>query len=72
MVSPSAMPSMMTSDPRAPSLVGAIPNGSLCPGSVVLKAGESLRLRYRTVIHPGDAKAAGIGQLWDEYVKEAK
>jgi hypothetical protein len=41
-------------------------------GSLVLKAGESLRLRYRVVIHPGDAKAAGIGQLWDEYLKEAK
>ncbi|HEV7402204.1 MAG TPA: PmoA family protein [Chthoniobacteraceae bacterium] len=41
-------------------------------GSLVLKAGESLRLRYRVVIHPGDAKTTGIGQLWDEYVKAAK
>ncbi len=41
-------------------------------GSLVLKAGESLRLRYRVIIHPGDEKAAGVGQLWDEYVKEAK
>lgn len=41
-------------------------------GSLTLKAGESLRLRYGVVIHPGDEKSAGIGQLWDEYLKAAK
>jgi len=41
-------------------------------GSVPLKAGETMRFRYRTIIHPGDVKAAGLGALWDEYLKEAK
>lgn len=41
-------------------------------GSLALKAGESLRLRYRVVIHPGDGKSAGVEKLWDEYVKEGK
>jgi hypothetical protein len=41
-------------------------------GSLVLKPGESLRLRYRVVIHPGDGKSAGLSQLWDEYLQEAK
>jgi hypothetical protein len=41
-------------------------------GSVTLKPGESLRFRYRVIIHPGDVKSAGIGSLWDEYVKESK
>ncbi len=41
-------------------------------GSVPLKAGDTMRFRYRVVIHPGDAKGAGVGTLWDEYLKEAK
>jgi hypothetical protein len=41
-------------------------------GSLVLKPGEALRLRYRVIIHPGDVKSAGIAQLWDDYLKEAK
>ncbi len=40
MVTPSVMPSMMTSEPLAPSLVGATPKGSFCPGRLVLNAGE--------------------------------
>jgi len=38
-------------------------------GSVPLEPGGTLRFRYRVVIHPGDAKSAGIAKLWDEYVK---
>lgn len=41
-------------------------------GNFTLKTGESLRLRYRMIIHPGDGKSAGLEKLWDEYVKEAK
>ncbi len=38
-------------------------------GSVTLKPGESLRFRYRVVIHPGDTASAGIGKLYQEWVK---
>jgi hypothetical protein len=41
-------------------------------GSFTLKSGESMRLRYRVIIHPGDAEAAKIAGLWDEYLKEVK
>lgn len=41
-------------------------------GSFTLKSGESLRLKYRVIIHPGDAEAAKIAGLWDEYLKEVK
>jgi hypothetical protein len=36
-------------------------------GALVLPAGESLRFRYRIVIHPGDARSAGIARLYSEY-----
>src|SRR5947209_7771092 len=41
-------------------------------GSVTLEPGKTLRLRYRVVIHPGDAKSAGIPALWETYLKEVK
>ena len=37
-VTPRVMPSMMTSEPRAPTVVGATPNGSRWLGSLALKA----------------------------------
>jgi hypothetical protein len=36
-------------------------------GSVTIQPGESLRFRYRVVIHPGDTQTAGIAQLFKEY-----
>jgi len=36
-------------------------------GALVLPAGQSLRFRYRIVIHPGDANTAGIARLYSEY-----
>jgi hypothetical protein len=36
-------------------------------GSMKLDAGKSVRLRYRVVIHEGDAKAAGIAGLYARY-----
>jgi hypothetical protein len=36
-------------------------------GSLTLDPGGSLRLRYRVVIHPGDAQTAGIEQLFRDY-----
>ncbi|HTM49014.1 MAG TPA: PmoA family protein [Bryobacteraceae bacterium] len=40
-------------------------------GSVTVEAGNSLRFRYRVIIHPGDAASAGIAELYKKY-KEAK
>jgi hypothetical protein len=39
-------------------------------GSVTLKPGEQLHFRYRLVIHPGDAAAAHIGDLYKEYATQ--
>ncbi len=36
-------------------------------GSVSLAQGESLTLRYRVIIHPGNAEQAGIAQLYKDY-----
>ncbi len=38
-------------------------------GDVTLEPGQTLHFRYRVVIHEGDAKAANIAKLWDEYSK---
>ena len=36
-------------------------------GDLLLPKGGSLRLRYRFVIHPGDAATAEVARLWGEY-----
>jgi hypothetical protein len=36
---------------------------------VTLKPGQSLRYRYRMIIHPGDAKTADIAAQWSKYAK---
>jgi len=36
-------------------------------GSLTLQAGETLRFRYRVVIHPGDVRSAHIDRLYEEY-----
>ena len=38
-------------------------------GAVVLEKGGKLHFRYRVVIHPGDANAAGLDKLWAAYAK---
>ncbi len=38
-------------------------------GSVTLEPGRTLHFRYRVIIHPGDAKSAGIAKLWEQYVR---
>ncbi len=38
-------------------------------GSVTLEPGGSLRFRYRVVIHPGDAKSAGIAALYKKFAE---
>jgi hypothetical protein len=41
-------------------------------GTFVLKSGETMRLQYRVIIHPGDGSSANIASLWDAYLKEVK
>jgi hypothetical protein len=36
-------------------------------GSVKLAPGESLHFRYRVIVHSGDAKSAGIANLWNDF-----
>ncbi len=36
-------------------------------GSMTLKPGETLRFRYRVVIHSGDAASAGVSKMYTEY-----
>jgi hypothetical protein len=36
---------------------------------VPLESGGTMHFRYRVVIHPGDAKSAGIAKLWEQYSK---
>src|SRR5205085_12094272 len=40
-------------------------------GSLALNPGQKLDVRYRVVIHPGDAESAGIAKLYAEYCKSA-
>jgi len=39
-------------------------------GSVTLEPGQSLRFRYRVIIHPGDAKMAGIAEHFRKFASE--
>jgi hypothetical protein len=41
-------------------------------GGLELKAGDTLRLRYRVVIHPGDYPKQKIEDLYKDYVKKVK
>jgi hypothetical protein len=36
-------------------------------GSLTLAPGETLRFRYRLVIHPGDVRSAQIARLYQDY-----
>lgn len=39
-------------------------------GSLVLAPGQSLRFRYRVIIHSGDVQAAGIAKRYEQYAHE--
>jgi hypothetical protein len=41
-------------------------------GSVALEPGASLHFRYLVVIHPGDAAAAGIPRIWNDFASNVK
>ena len=36
-------------------------------GSLTIRPGQPLRFRFRVVIHPGDANAAGIREIFNQY-----
>jgi hypothetical protein len=36
-------------------------------GSMTIEPGQSLRFRYRVIIHPGDYKTANIGKMYADY-----
>jgi hypothetical protein len=38
-------------------------------GGYTLNAGDSLRFRYRVIIHPGDMPKKNIEKLYSEYAK---
>jgi hypothetical protein len=38
-------------------------------GGVTVEPGNSLRFRYRVIIHPGDASSANIGELYKKYTE---
>jgi hypothetical protein len=40
-------------------------------GHLELPKGETLTLRYRVIIHSGDAKAADINALFKQYTQQA-
>jgi hypothetical protein len=39
-------------------------------GSLTIEPGQTLRFRYRVVIHPGDVKSANIAALYQKYAQE--
>ncbi len=47
--------------------LAAFTNDKSQDGSMTLAAGQSVRFRYRVVIHPGDTKNAGVDALWKRY-----
>jgi len=38
-------------------------------GSMTLEPGQSVRFRYRLIVHPGDVKTANIAAEWERYAK---
>jgi hypothetical protein len=38
-------------------------------GSMTIEPGQSVRFRYRVVIHPDDAQAAGIAAMFASYAR---
>ena len=47
--------------------LSAFTNDKSQSGAMTLDPGQSLRFRYRVVIHPGDAKDAKVATLWKKY-----
>ena len=47
--------------------LAAFTNDKSQDGSITVEPGQTLRYRYRVIIHPGDAKTADIAGLWQKY-----
>ena len=46
---------------------GAFTNDKSQDGSITVDPGQSLRFRYRVIIHPGDAASAHLADYWKEF-----
>ena len=38
-------------------------------GGITIESGKSLRFRYQVLIHAGDTRQAGVGRLYEEWIK---
>jgi len=47
--------------------LAAFTNDKSQSGAITIPAGQSLRFRYRVIIHPGDAQSADIAGQWEKY-----
>ena len=47
--------------------LAAFTNDKSQNGAMTVEPGESLRFRYRVIVHPGDAKSADVAGLWSKY-----
>ena len=50
--------------------LSAFTNDKTENGAITISPGQSLRYRYRVIVHPGDAKSAEIAALWNKYVSK--
>jgi hypothetical protein len=47
--------------------LAAFTNDKSQNGAVTIEPGQSLRFRYRVIVHPGDAQTADVAGLWTRY-----
>ncbi len=47
--------------------LAAFTNDKSQSGAITIETGQSLRYRYRVIVHPGDAQSADIAGLWEKY-----
>jgi hypothetical protein len=47
--------------------LAAFTNDKSQSGAITIEAGQSLRYRYRVIVHPGDAQSADIAGFWEKY-----
>jgi hypothetical protein len=60
---------LMTANPFGTSTFEGEAGGKR--GEYTLKAGQTLRLRYRVLLHRGDASAGRVAEAWDAFAKPA-
>ena len=47
--------------------LAAFTNDKSQSGAITIQPGQTLRYRYRVIIHPGDAQTANIAAAWEKY-----